>query len=175
MHRKKKLAVASMFLVGLFVTICSIVRLRTISKFHSTTNPTYDYTELTVWSVVEASAGVVCACMPGLANCIRRFWPKFLTTRASRGSRPTNRASGSGNKYDKMDGSKRTIHSKTTVSITYADRCPISDNTSSRSDELELTPPTGYKQHDSAAARCSRESSIEGRSHNEDRKYGYHG
>lgn len=175
MHTKKKLAVSSMFLVGIFVTICSGIRLGTILKFQKSTNPTYDYTKLSVWSLIEASAGIICACMPGMANAIRRFWPKFLSThaRTSRGTSAHLDTHKTGSKYGRVS-SPKGIHSKTTVSITYADRSTISkDNNSARSDELELTPPTAYKQHESHT-RYSEESGRETISH-EDRKYGFHG
>ena len=173
MHTKKKLAVGSMFMVGLFVTICSGIRLRTIMKFQRTSNPTYDYTQLSVWSLIESSAGVICACMPGLANAIRRFWPKFLSTYSQTKSRHLSTTNGglhtlnSNSEY----AASRKIRSKTTVSITYAEHPPMPDSRSARSDELELTPPTAYKQHESHT-RYSEDSSSEDR---EDRKYGYRG
>ena len=172
MHTRKKLAVGSMFMVGLFVTICSGIRLKTILKFQETSNPTYDYTQLSVWSLIESSAGIICACMPGLANAIRRFWPKFLSTYSQTKSKHLSGTAGlhtlnSNSEYGR-DPMSRKIRSKTTVSITYAEHPPMPDSHSARSDELELTPPTAYKQHESHT-RYSEDSSTE------DRKYGYHG
>lgn len=177
MHAKKKFAVATMFMVGLFVTIVSGVRLGTIFKFQRTANPTYDYTSLAMWSMIECSASVICACMPGLANAVRRFWPKLMSTYTetkisrtagtSGGGGTHTQESGSGDNYAKVGGSSgKKIRSKTTVSISYADLKSLQDNVSARSDELELTPATPYRQHE-AHTRYSEESGTE------DRKYGY--
>lgn len=61
------------FLLGLFVTICSIVRLKFLVGWANSTNPTYDYANLAMWSLVELNAGVICACLPGMASLFRRL------------------------------------------------------------------------------------------------------
>lgn len=122
--------------IGHSVTICSIVRLPTILKWGKTTNPTYDYARLAIWSLLEMMFGVICACFPGVAALLRRCWPNvFSTTKASRGSVS----------YDFKASTPKHIHSKTTVSIA---REPVPDSGSLRSDELELTPYTAYRQYE---------------------------
>merc|ERR1711881_788047 len=64
MGLRKKIGVTVMFAVGLFVTLCSIVRLPTILKWGKTANPTYDYAQLAIWSLLEMMFGVICACFP---------------------------------------------------------------------------------------------------------------
>lgn len=50
--------------VGTFVTVISIVRLASLVKFRKTANTTNDYWGVTVWSTVEITVGIMCACMP---------------------------------------------------------------------------------------------------------------
>jgi hypothetical protein len=158
-----------MFLVGLFVTICSGIRLGTIFRFQKTSNPTYDYVSLAIWSMIEGSASVICACMPGIANAVRRFWPKLRSTYAdpklSQNVSDGSQTLDTGDDHTRVAPSKK-IRSRTTVSISYADLRSMPSNISARSDELELTPATPYRQHE-AHTRYSEESG------NDDRKYGY--
>ena len=164
MNLKKKLAVGSMFAVGIFVTACSVVRLGTALKWGKSMNPTYDYTNLAIWSLIEITTGVICACMPGIANLLRRIWPRMFGTTVKPSYGSSGLESGS-NKYR-----ERKILSKTTVSVSYSGRTAgaQADSLSARSDEMELTPPTAYKQHDNYT-RYSEETG------HEDRKYGYSG
>jgi hypothetical protein len=61
------------FLVGLFVTICSVIRLKSLIGWTKSSNPTMEYANLAVWSLVELDVGVICACMPGMAGLFRRL------------------------------------------------------------------------------------------------------
>lgn len=70
---KTKIGVILTFLLGLFVTICSIVRLTFLAGWADSTNPTYDYANLALWSLIELNAGVICACLPGMASLFRRI------------------------------------------------------------------------------------------------------
>ncbi|TQN65976.1 hypothetical protein CSHISOI_09447, partial [Colletotrichum shisoi] len=58
---KKKIGVSVIFLVGLFVTACSGIRLATVGRFANTQNPTYDFKEISIWSLVEMRMSVICA------------------------------------------------------------------------------------------------------------------
>lgn len=70
---KTKVGVILTFMLGLFVTICSIVRLKFLAGWADSTNPTYDYANLALWSLIELNAGVICACLPGMASLFRRI------------------------------------------------------------------------------------------------------
>lgn len=80
-HWKKKVGVAIMFCVGTFVTVVSILRLRSLVKFgtHST-NPMWDFFDPGVWSTVEINVGIICACMPALRLLLVRLFPSLLST-----------------------------------------------------------------------------------------------
>ncbi|RGP66733.1 integral membrane [Fusarium sporotrichioides] len=57
---RKKAGVALMFLVGLVITVISLIRLKFVSQFHSDSqNPTWDYYEISKWSTVEITIGII--------------------------------------------------------------------------------------------------------------------
>lgn len=162
-----------MFMVGFFVTICSAIRLQSITKIQKSLNPTYDYLGWTTWSTIEGSASIICACMPGVANAIKRYWPKFMNTYAQ--TKQSWSSSNGGQSFSNGDNDQQptvappnNIRSKTTVSISYADARAMPSNVSTRSDELELTPASAYIQHE-VYTRYSSDSSRG------DRKHGFTG
>ncbi|KAJ9137088.1 CFEM domain-containing protein [Pleurostoma richardsiae] len=75
MHWKKKAGVGLMFCVGAFVTVVSILRLKSLVSFANTQNPSWDYWNVTNWSVVEINVGIICTCMPALRLIIVRVFP----------------------------------------------------------------------------------------------------
>ncbi|KAH7017952.1 uncharacterized protein B0I36DRAFT_227613, partial [Microdochium trichocladiopsis] len=90
---KKKIAIGAMFVVGTFVTVVSIVRLASLLQFRSSDNVTYDYTGVSLWSTVEISTGVICACMPSMRLILIHFFPNIFGTTAqnSAGTPQNNR------------------------------------------------------------------------------------
>ncbi|CAG8959455.1 hypothetical protein HYFRA_00001353 [Hymenoscyphus fraxineus] len=78
LHWKKKIGVAMMFMVGAFVTVISILRLRTLVIFGSSQNPTWDNYEVGVWSDLEINVGIICTCMPCLRLLLVRMFPKIF-------------------------------------------------------------------------------------------------
>ncbi|RFU73936.1 pth11-typeg- -coupled receptor [Trichoderma arundinaceum] len=57
---RRKIGVGMMFCVGAFVTIVSILRLRSLIKFGTDSlNPTWDFYDVSVWSVVEINVGLI--------------------------------------------------------------------------------------------------------------------
>ena len=71
---RRKVGILLTFLVGLFVTICSIVRLRYLAAYGQLTNITYNYNDIALWSGLEGDIGVICACMPTVAGPIMYFF-----------------------------------------------------------------------------------------------------
>lgn len=78
--RGKKLGVCLTFLLGLFVTVVSGIRLQQVYVNSNSTNPTWDLTPIAVWSQAEMNIGVICACMPCFAKLIRQFWGATVGT-----------------------------------------------------------------------------------------------
>lgn len=81
---RKKLSVAVMFCVGTFVTIISILRLRSLVNFAASSNPTWDQADVINWSNIEINVGIICACLPALRVILVHLFPKILgTTKAT--------------------------------------------------------------------------------------------
>jgi len=53
----------------------SIIRLQYIVHLGSSTNPTYDQTDVSIWSTVEINIGIICASMPALRVLLVRIFP----------------------------------------------------------------------------------------------------
>lgn len=132
---KKKAGIILTFLVGLFVTICSMIRLRALVGWTASTNSTMDFAKLASWSLVELDVGVICACMPGMAGLFRRLKKRGTDYIRSRSSNNASMA------LDTFSGSKAggpAITKTTIISVkrTHHDR---EDNKSVGSEsELEL-------------------------------------
>ncbi|KIW07006.1 uncharacterized protein PV09_01901 [Verruconis gallopava] len=152
MTMRKRIAVSGVFATGLFVTACSVVRLTTLLKWGKSQNPTYDYTEVAIWSLIELMTAVICACMPGIASLIRRVWPRAFGT--TKGNSYMNSEPFSSNLDQKMQSSKN-IQSRTIISVSFASRdAAMKDE---HSDEFELTPGPGFR-HQGNYTRYSEES-----------------
>lgn len=83
--------------MGFFVTFVSILRLRLLVKFGESKNISCtfppspyspppqnshhrldDYKQFGYWTVIEIDTALVCACMPGIRNLIRRAFPRLM-------------------------------------------------------------------------------------------------
>ncbi|KAI1491996.1 hypothetical protein F5X96DRAFT_692524 [Biscogniauxia mediterranea] len=79
---RKKIQILAMFAVGFFITVVSIVRLRSLILFGTTQNLTQDYVEVGYWSTIEVPVGVMCACMPAIRSLFSLVFPKMFGTTA---------------------------------------------------------------------------------------------
>lgn len=80
LHWKKKIGVGLMFIVGTFVTVVSIIRLASLVEFRESQNLTWDYWGVSLWSTVEITVGIICACMPSMRLILVRVAPKIFGT-----------------------------------------------------------------------------------------------
>ncbi|KAF3008299.1 hypothetical protein E8E14_005381 [Neopestalotiopsis sp. 37M] len=101
---KKKVQVMLMFAVGTFVTIVSILRLQWLLVFAKTTNVTQDFVPVGVWSTVETSVGIICACMPAMRSLFATLLPKVFGTTHQKSQYPTGNST-SGNDKSTNDKS----------------------------------------------------------------------
>ncbi|KAG9188993.1 hypothetical protein G6011_05861 [Alternaria panax] len=85
---KKKIGVLSMFSVGAFVTVVSILRLRSLVSFARTKNLTWDYLEAALWSIIEVNVGIICACMPSIRLGLVQLFPTLLGSTNQSVSKP---------------------------------------------------------------------------------------
>lgn len=87
--KRRKVGAILTFLVGLFVTACSVVRLINLAQTHEYTNATYHYNTVAIWTGLEAATGVICACMPAIVGPIiylfcNKIGSRFTSMSASR-------------------------------------------------------------------------------------------
>jgi len=75
---KRKVGVIAVFLVGLFVTGCSIVRLGYVAAFGSVANATWHFNQIAIWTGLEGDIGFICACMPVVAGPTLHFFHKTV-------------------------------------------------------------------------------------------------
>ncbi|KAL7961750.1 hypothetical protein V8C34DRAFT_272282 [Trichoderma compactum] len=70
----QKWALAGIFLVGLFVTIISIVRLHFLLQGNLTSpDITWNFVDIALWSVLEGNVAIICACLTFLRPVLSRF------------------------------------------------------------------------------------------------------
>ncbi|KAF4120603.1 hypothetical protein GMORB2_2606 [Geosmithia morbida] len=125
MELNKKLMIMFMFSLGIFVTIISIIRLRSLVLFANTSNVTWDYTAPAWWSTLEIHLSIVCACLPSVRQLfVVLFGDKGKTTKNSYGS---SKAS-----------SKRSGQESSTTETTYSQRPP------KHGDEGDFVPLVDY-------------------------------
>jgi hypothetical protein len=119
--KRRKVGVILTFLVGLFVTLCSIIRLQYLATIGHYTNATFHYNEIGLWSGVEGDVGVICACMPSIAGPVLYF---FRNTIAS--------------KLGSMSASKSGTHSRMSSRIVGDKSVTRLHSRSSESGDVEL-------------------------------------
>ncbi|KAI1425496.1 hypothetical protein F5Y12DRAFT_714166 [Xylaria sp. FL1777] len=112
--RGRKIRIIIMFALGFFITIISILRLRTLVVFANSTNVSYDYVQPGLFSIIEASAGIICGCLPSTRALLLTVMPKLknLTTNRSRFSSAQHpRDESSRQKFDRLDESYHSYES----------------------------------------------------------------
>ncbi|KAI0406813.1 hypothetical protein F4802DRAFT_595819 [Xylaria palmicola] len=82
--RRKKIHILIMFSFGFLVTIISIVRLKSLAVFANSTNISHDYVELGLYSVIEASIGIICGCLPAAKALLSKLKPNSFASTANR-------------------------------------------------------------------------------------------
>ncbi|KAK9848440.1 hypothetical protein MYU51_016657 [Penicillium brevicompactum] len=73
----QKIEVCSLFLLGGFVCVASIVRIHYLTFLHHNVDITWTLSEVSVWSTVEPCIGIICACLPTLQPFIRSITRKL--------------------------------------------------------------------------------------------------
>ncbi|KAL2867365.1 CFEM domain-containing protein [Aspergillus lucknowensis] len=86
---RRKLAICSMFAVGIVVTIVSILRFVSSLHFDITDNPTKKFVPVGAWSLVEVYLSIICACMPGIRAFFNYTWSRYYTKNSIYSSSPS--------------------------------------------------------------------------------------
>ncbi|KAL4733161.1 hypothetical protein BDV11DRAFT_200568 [Aspergillus similis] len=71
MTLRKKLAVCGIMAVGIFVCVASIVRIHYLSVFMHALDITWLMGPVFIWSTIEPSVAIICACLPHFAPLAR--------------------------------------------------------------------------------------------------------
>lgn len=99
------------------MTIVSILRLRSLIPLANTTNQTWAFYEVALWSSIEMSVGVMCACLPAVRLVLIRIFP------AISGSISRAKVSTHGHRTaDGRSGSSRFSYDMGDVALTEAER-----------------------------------------------------
>ena len=85
---RSKLGILFMFSLGIFVTITSSVRLWTILSFGDSVNPTWDYTNVLIWTGLEVAVSIIVTSLPAIRVLLSHCFPGTF------GSPPTSRRRG---------------------------------------------------------------------------------
>ncbi|KAK5116997.1 hypothetical protein LTR62_006718 [Meristemomyces frigidus] len=83
-NHSKKVGILITFMLGVFVTACSVIRLLYFTEWSGLPNVTYHYNAITLWSNLEAGLSVFCACMPTVLGPVMYFFRQKVGTRGSR-------------------------------------------------------------------------------------------
>ncbi|KAH7178966.1 uncharacterized protein B0J16DRAFT_346139 [Fusarium flagelliforme] len=143
MNWRRKVAVSLMFIVGTFVTVVSVLRLRYLVEFGKSTNPTWDGYDTCYWSAIEVNVGIWCACMPNIRMLLINAFPRL---RSSAGSRPSNALSGSsGERY--KGSSSHTARSQNNNKF-YQSRPAQMQNGEALSSTVDLVEMLTYTKHE---------------------------
>jgi hypothetical protein len=87
LDKTRKIGVMLMFALGLFVCVTSVIRMTALVSSVATTDPTWGSFDALTWSAIEASCGIICACLPFLKHPIKQIFPRMFTSLGSRKSR----------------------------------------------------------------------------------------
>ncbi|KAH8748435.1 hypothetical protein F5883DRAFT_239441 [Diaporthe sp. PMI_573] len=76
--RRRKVAVAALFMTGTLVCIVTIIRLKKVLIWVRTIDITWTAVDIWVWSTIEVNVGIVCACLIHFKPFLRHHFPKVL-------------------------------------------------------------------------------------------------
>lgn len=87
---KARLLTLFMFSLGIFVVLASCFRLRYLTQFAKSLNPTWDYTNPVIWTSLEVKVTVIVLSLPTLRQIFARLLPSiFGTSQESASSKKT--------------------------------------------------------------------------------------
>ncbi|KAF2106167.1 hypothetical protein BDV96DRAFT_508237 [Lophiotrema nucula] len=91
---QEKLMICSVFLLGGFVTITSVLRVTAVANsVHNQQDQTWTFIPRGVWTLSEANLGIICSCLPVLKQLVKRLFP------SSANPKRVHRLQGTGSKW----------------------------------------------------------------------------
>lgn len=102
---RRKAGILLMFGLGVLVLATSCIRLRYIVRFARSTNPSWDYTDVSIWSGIEVAVSIIVASLPAVRILLISLWPRAFSTGARQSSGGPSEASSEPKKW--LSGSRR--------------------------------------------------------------------
>ncbi|TVY84858.1 hypothetical protein LSUE1_G001302 [Lachnellula suecica] len=142
---QKRANMIFMFTVGNFVIVCSIFKLPTLMKMHNTRDPSYDQSPITLWTALEISIGITCACLPACRSLLGHFFPNLRMMSDSSGGGLTpayprqsmgqsrvsrNRTESLTRTFIELDGGTTTSNTNDDMELdrrTVGSKCPLAE------------------------------------------------
>jgi hypothetical protein len=78
---RQRLGLTMVFGLGIFVFATSILRMTTLDPASKNPDTTFGTLKSTMWTTIEASTAIVCACLPMIRTPIQKLFPKILPTK----------------------------------------------------------------------------------------------
>lgn len=79
---RKRVHTVVMFSLGLLVVITSAVRLRSLVRFETSDNPTWDNVDAIIWTHAEVSVSVIVVCLPTVRAALASAAPRLFGSTA---------------------------------------------------------------------------------------------
>ncbi|KAJ5595161.1 uncharacterized protein N7459_001369 [Penicillium hispanicum] len=105
---RQKVALMGVFAIGGFVTVTSILRLKSLLLISDSTDPTHDNVGAASWSAVECNVAIICASLPSTRAFLARIVPHIFSTRSNGYRSKTTRPSRVGRSA--LTGTNTQIH-----------------------------------------------------------------
>ncbi|KAH7142161.1 CFEM domain-containing protein [Dactylonectria macrodidyma] len=143
LHWKKKAGVAVMFCVGALVTIVSFLRLQALVHLRESSNPTWDFYDVSLWSTMEICVGIMCACFPTVRILLIRLWPALGSSVRS-----------NGNHYQQYGSNNRPKTRETggrDIELVVPNRPNSEEDNDTPGVDLQKTPTVHYSDNDEAS------------------------
>ncbi|ERF68673.1 hypothetical protein EPUS_05734 [Endocarpon pusillum Z07020] len=79
--RSQKIGLTFVFGLGIFVFATSILRSTTLESGSKAKDPMVGTVASTMWTMIEASTAVICACLPMCRTPLQRTWPRLFPSK----------------------------------------------------------------------------------------------
>jgi hypothetical protein len=115
--KSQKIGLTFVFGLGIFVFATSILRMTTLPSGSRAKDPLMGTVKSSMWTMIEASTAVICACLPMCRTPLQRLWPKiFSASYASAEALQTHsQPPGSGLRSKSRSKGNLALESSTTV------------------------------------------------------------
>lgn len=101
-----KLGIACLLSLGLFACACSIKKITETARLGAATDITWEFTDLSIWNMVELNVGIICGSLPCTRPLWQRVWygGRSLVTSSGAGRSGTQGYGKNGSGYGRMGG-----------------------------------------------------------------------